>query len=311
MGSSSQTTNSSQNSNTNSSGTSTTAPGWAPQLQALTNAFSQAGGALTQAQGVTATPGQSASGMTGSNNTVGATGGALSQNGADATATGLGQLTNYNPYATNNPQAIVDAANKYVAGQNIQAQTDAAMQQAKETARDVTLPGIAQNAALSGNASSSRRGIAEGLVQRSLAENAQNTYNSLSGQAYKDGLALAENQAQSNNAGALSAAGQAASAGTNAANAGTSAVSNAINNVGNANNVDQNNFTNSVNNNFAALNDYMKLIGSQNWGSTTTGSSSSQTQGTGTSTTTSNPSAFQMISGLLGAAGQGLSLFGL
>jgi hypothetical protein len=310
MGTSTSTTNTSQNSNTNTSGNSTTTPGWQPQLDALTNAFNQAGGALSNAQGVKAPTGASAGSMAGSNAAVGSSGGALSTNGSNATATGLQQLTSYNPYATNNPQSIVDAANKYVSGQNIQAQTDAAMQQAKETARDVTLPGITQNAAMTGNASSSRTGIAEGLVQRSLAENAQNTYNSLSSQAFQNGLGLAQNQAQANNTGALTAATNAANAGTNAANSGTNAVSNAINNVGNSNAVDQTNFNNSVGNNFSALQDYMKLIGSTNWGSSTSTNGTSTSQGTGTSQTQTSPSALSMISGLLGVAGQGASLFG-
>ncbi|WP_368508084.1 hypothetical protein [Bradyrhizobium lupini] len=310
MGSSSQTTNSSQNSNTQSSGTTTSAPGWQPQLDALTNAFTQAKGALSTAQGVAGPSSTSAQPLLQNNNIVNSSGGALSTTGADATTAGLGQLTGFNPFANNNTQSVIDAAKQYASGADIDAMTNAATQQARETARDVTLPGIAQNAALTGNASSSRRGIAEGLVERSLAENAQNVHNSLASQAYQNGLSLAENQAQANNSGALTAATNAANAGTNAANAGTNAVSNSITNTGNANTVDENNFNNGVNNNFAALNDYMKLVGSNNWGSTTSSNSNSQTQGTGTSTTQSNPSAFQMISGLLGMAGQGASLFG-
>lgn len=310
MGSSSQTTNSSQNSNTQTNGTTSSAPGWAPQLSALTNAFTQANGALSTAQGYSATPGASAQPMLGTNGAVNSNGGALSTSGADATKTGLAQLTGYNPYATNNTQSLIDAAKQYASGQNIQAQTDAAMQQAKETARDVTLPGIEQNAALTGNTNSSRTGIAQGLVERSLAENANNTYNALASQAYNNGLTLAENQAQANNTGALTAASNAANAGTNAANAGTTAVSNSITNTGNANLVDENNYNNNVNNAYAPLNDYMKLVGGTNWGSTTNTNGTSSTQGTGTQTTQSNPSAFQMISGLLGMAGQGASLFG-
>jgi hypothetical protein len=42
------------------------------------------------------------------------------------------------------------------------------MLNARQTARDVTLPQINQNAAISGNSNSSRTGIAEGLVQRGL-----------------------------------------------------------------------------------------------------------------------------------------------
>lgn len=310
MGSSSQTTNSSQNSNTQTSGTTSSAPGWAPQLAALTTAFNQAGGALSKAQGYGTPDSTSAQPLLQNNNIVNSSGGALSTTGADATTAGLSHLTGFDPSATNNTQSIIDAAKQYASGQNIDAMTNAAMQQAKETARDVTMPGIEQNAAISGNTNSSRAGIADGLVQRSLAENAQNIHDSLASQAYQNGLSLAENQAQANNTGALTAATNAANSGTNAANAGTNAVSNSITNTGNANTVDENNYNNNVNNSYAPLNDFMKLVGGTNWGSTTSTNGTSSTQGTGTSTTQSNPSAFQMISGLLGMAGQGASLFG-
>jgi hypothetical protein len=48
------------------------------------------------------------------------------------------------------------------------------MQGATETARDVTMPGIEQNAAMTGNTNSTRTGIADGLVQRGLAEQSAN-----------------------------------------------------------------------------------------------------------------------------------------
>jgi hypothetical protein len=308
MGSSSQTTNSSQNSNTASSGTSTTAPGWAPQLADLTNAFNLANGALSQSQGATATPGTNTSFDTSGlyNN-----GGTLNTSGTNATTGALTGLSNYDPTTQNNPAAISAAAKQYADSQNIGAQTAAATNQAMETARDVTLPGIEQNAAISGNTNSSRAGIADGLVQRSLAENAQNTYNSLYGQAYGQGLSLASSNANANNSNELGALNDAAGQGTSAANAGASDQAAALSNTGTQNTNNENNFLNSSSNPYAALANYMKIIGSTNWGSTTSSNANSATQGTGTSTTQTNPSALSVIGGLLGATGQGLSLFGL
>lgn len=297
MGSSSN-TNSSQNQNTNYSNTSSTAPGWQPQTNALTNAFNQAGGALSNAQSYKA-PTSTDANLT-NNSTISDNGVKLSNSGADAAAAGLGALSKYNASNTNNTQSLVDAANQYVKGQNIQAQTDAAMQQAKETARDVTLPGIAQNAATSGNSDSSRSGIAQGLVQRSLAENAQNTYNSLSSQAYQNGLQLAQTQANNNNSLNLNAANSAASAGNNAATAGANTYSSALNNTSTANNINQSNYSNKVSNAYAALQQYMNLIGDKNWGNQTNTSGNSQSAGNATSNTQNNPGLLSNISSGLG-----------
>jgi hypothetical protein len=301
MGSSS-TQNSSQNNNTNYSGSSSSAPGWAPQTSALTNAYNQAGGALTNAQSVTAPTGTSAN-LDG-NAALSGNGVNLSNSGTSAATSGLGALTNYNAGSTNNTQSTIDAAKKYADGQDIQAQTNAAMQQAKEQVRDVALPGIQQNAAIGGNSDSSRSGIAQGLVERSLAENSQNTYNSLYSQAYQNGLNLAQTQANNNNGLNLNAANAAASQGNSAVNTGQNAYSGALNNTGTANNINQGNYNNGVGNAYSALQQYMNLIGGTNWGSTTSTNGSSQTQGTGTSTTQNNPGLLSNISsgvGLLGA----------
>jgi hypothetical protein len=301
MGSKSD-TQTSQNQNTNYSGTATSAPGWQPQTSALTAAFNQAPGALAQAQSYTAPQGTAAN-LNGnaalSNNGVN-----LSNSGTNAAASGLGALSGYNAGNTNNTQSISDAAKQYADNQNIGAQTAAATHQAMEQARDVTLPGIQQNAAIGNNTDSSRNGIAQGLVQRSLAENTQNTYNSLYGQAYGNGLNLAQTQANNNNGLNLNAANAAASQGNSAVNTGQNAYSGALNNTGTANNINQGNFTNNVGNAYAALQPYMNLFGGTNWGTTTNTSGNSQTQGTGTSSTQNDPGLLSNISsgiGLLGA----------
>jgi hypothetical protein len=162
-----QTQNTSQNNNTNYSGTATSAPGWAPQVSALTAAFNQAPGALATAQSYKGPQGTNTnfdtSGLYGNGST-------LNTSGTNAASSGLGALSNFNAGATNNPQSLIDSAKQFADGQNIGAQTNAALQQAREQVRDVTLPGIQQNAAIGNNTDSSRNGIAQGLVERSLAE---------------------------------------------------------------------------------------------------------------------------------------------
>lgn len=304
---------------------STTTPGFAPQNADLTTAFNDANGALSQAQQAqaptnytaTMTPDQLATfqsilGYTNGNTTPGsqaAAGNTNTTNGTNATAGALTGLGNYNPSASNNPQSLVDAANSYVAGQNIPAQVAQATQQANEQARDVTLPQIEQNAQMTGNTNSSRTGIADGLVQRGLAENAQNLSGALSSQAFANGLNLAENQANSNNTAALTALTNEGNIGNTTTSTGVNANNSSINNQGalyglaeNAGQGEQQNnqenLTNqqqqyqaAVNDPFAALQNYYGIVGANNWGQTTNG------------TTTTTPSITSILGGLLGAGG--------
>jgi hypothetical protein len=299
---------------------------WAPQAAALTDAFQKAQGAYGQASQAKAptdfvaqfTPDQlgvfkSMLGYGNNTSTAGtsATGGALQTAGTNATTGALSGLGAFDPTKLNNASSITDVANQYVAGQNIDAQVNNSMRNARETARYLTLPGIEQNAAITGNANSSRTGIAQGLVERGLAEQSNDLGASLRSQAYKDGLALASSNANANNANSLGALTSAAGAGTNAANTGVDASSSAISDQGNLfnlasggaaggqaatqANLDNQNaqFQSGTSAPYAALQQLMGIIGSNNWGSSTTG----------TSTTTKTPGAFEVLGGLLGTAG--------
>jgi hypothetical protein len=321
MGSSTQETSKNEN----------TTP-WAPQAAALTDAFGKAQtayGQASQAQAPTDfvaqfTPDQlgvfkSMLGYGTGTSTAGTstTGNALQTAGTNATQGALSGLTNYDPTKLNNTQSISDAANQYVSGQNIDAQVNNAMLNARQTARDVTLPGIDQNAAITGNANSSRAGIAQGLVERGLAQQSADLGASLRSQAYQQGLQLASNNANANNTNSLGALTGAAGAGTNAANSGVNASSSAINDqkglydlaTGGASgqqqaqqaNLDNQNaqFQSGTQSPYAALQGLMGIIGANNWGGQTTG----------TSTTTKTPSAFETIGGLLGAGASAAKLF--
>lgn len=309
---------------------------WAPQGAALQTGFDAAGNALTQSQAAAANgapkdyTAQFDPALIGQFNNMlgyanGTNTGALNNagnnaatSGSNASSAALSQLLGYNPSAQNNPSALINTANQYVAGQNIPDQVKAAMQGATETARDVTMPGIAQNAAISGNSDSSRRGIAEGLVQRGLAEQSANMQNSMTGQAFGQGLSLASNNANANNQAALTAAAQAANAGNTALYAGGNAVNGSINGQGalfgmgsNAGQgltaAQQANLTNQnqqyqagINDPYAALMPYMKLVGSQLYGTNTNG----------TTTTQNDPGIAGILGGLLGGAGSLASGFG-
>lgn len=304
---------------------STTSP-WAPQASALTSAFSNAQNAYGQASQAVAptnytaqfTPDQLATfhdmlGYSNGTNTgnLNTSGNANVTNGTNATGGALSGLASYNPAAANNPAALENAASSYVAGQNIPAEVQAAMLSGEQTARNVTLPGIVQNANISGNADSSRTGIAQGLVEQGLAEQAGALSGQLGSQAYQHGLDLASSNANANNTNSLAALTNEGNIGNTATNTGTNAVSSGINDQGSLYSLGENagqgeqaanqaNLTNqlqqyqhAVQDPYAALNGLMQIIGSNNWGA----------QQQGTSTTTTTPSAFSVIGGLLGSAG--------
>lgn len=300
---------------------------WAPQAGALTSAFSNAQNAYGQASTAKAptdfvaqyTPDQlatfqSALNYANNNGTPSqnsATGTALSNAGTSATTGALTGLGQYDPTKLNNTQSIVDSANKYVAGQDIDSQVRNAMLNATQTARDVTLPGIEQNAATTGNTNSSRTGIAEGLVQRGLAQQSADLGATMRNSAYQTGLQLASANANANNTNQLGALTGAANAGTAAANAGVNAGSQSITDRGNLFNLatqagsgqqaasqanlnnQQAQYQSQVSSPYDALNGLMGIIGTNNWGSNSTG----------TSTSTSSPSAWSVLGGLLGTAG--------
>lgn len=308
--------------------TGNTQPGFAPQVSALTTAFNGAQDAYGKAsQAVAPTdftaqmdPSQIAAFQQmiqqGSNlspaNTQAATGAALQGAGTAGVTGALSGLSNYNAANATNPDAINAAANQYVAGQNIPAQVAAAMQGATEQARDVTMPGIEQNAAIGGNTNSSRTGIADGLVQRGLAEQSANLDGSLSGTAYANGLNLASANANASNTANLGALSTAGSIGNTAAgtgvNAGTASVADQgalsseaaaggaglTQNTQNALTNQLQQFQSATTSPYAAAQGLMSVAGTNNWGQNTTG----------TSNTTSTPSAWDTISGLMSSGGK-------
>jgi hypothetical protein len=306
----------------------TTAP-WAPQAAALQTGFDAAGNALTQSQAAVnggapkdytaqfdpALIGQFNNMLGYANNTnTGALNNAGNQaatNGANGSQAALTKLLGYDPSTMNNPSTLIDQANQYVAGQNIPGQVQAGMFNATQNARDVQMPGIAQAAAGSGNSDSSRRGIAEGMVQRGLAQQGSALEAQLGGQAFGQGLQLASNNAQNNNQSLLTAAVNAGNVGNSGLYAGTGAVGGAINGQGSIFGMGTNagqgltaaqqaNLTNQqqqyqgdVNNPYGALMPYMKAVGSQLYGTNTNG----------TTTTQNDPGVAGILGGAAGAAG--------
>ena len=301
---------------------------WGPQASALQTGFDAAGNALSKSSAAAANEpanyvasfdpaliGQfnNMLGYANKNNTnnLNTAGNEAATSGANASSAALSKLLGYDPTKLNNPQTLIDQANQYVAGQNIPAQVKSAMLNATQTARDVTLPGIEQHAAISGNTDSSRNDIQQGLVERGLAEQSNSLENSLTGQAYGQGLGLASANANANNQSQVTADNAAASGGNTGLYAGSGAVNSSITGQGNIFGIGENagqgltsaqqailnntaqKYQAGVNDPYAALTPYMKLVGSQLYGTNTTG----------TTTTTKDPGALDILSGVLGAAG--------
>lgn len=296
---------------------------WGPQATALTSAFSNAQNAYGKSSSAVAptdftaqmTPEQLATfrSMTGygGNSAIpgseAAAGSSLMDSGVSGATGALSRLGAFNPSATNNPGAIASGANTYADGLNIPGAVQAAMRDATQEARDVTLPGMESSAAGTGNINGSRTGIAEGLVQRGLAEKAGDLSATMRNDAYTTGAGLTAGALTNNNAQALEAASGAGALGSSMATGGAGLGSNSINDQGNlftlANaggaGIQQNNqldltnllqrYQSQTNSPYDALNGLMGIIGSNNWGSNSTGQS----------TTTSTPSAFQTIGGLM------------
>jgi hypothetical protein len=313
--------------------TGSTQPGFAPQVGALTTAFNGAQNAYGQASQAVAPTDFTAQmdptalaafnqmvqqgGNLSTPNTQAATGNALQADGTSGVGGALSGLSNYNASTATDPNAINSAAQQYVQGQNIPAQVAAAMQGATQTAQDVTMPGIEQNAAIGGNTNSTRTGVADGIVQRGLAEQSANLNGSLSGTAYANGLNLASanaNAANTANLGALSTEGSVGNtAASTGVNAGTASVANqgALSSEAAAggagltaaqqailtNQLQQ--FQSATTSPYAAAQGLMSVAGTNNWGQNTTG----------TSNTTSTPSAWDTISGLMSSGGSLLGSF--
>lgn len=225
--------------------------------------------------------------------------------GTGNAATG-GALAGYGNFlAGNNAQGLTDQANAIAKGFDVQGAVDSATRIATRNAAENVLPSLYRGAAAGGNLNSDRTALAEGVVNRGLQENAQGLAASLMNQNYQTGLSAAQGLNSQN----LSALGALGSIGQSLGQSGLNALSTNINNSGaianqaqeGANTVqqlDQSKLTNDIqkfseqqNFPWQALQNYMGIVGGQNWGGTTN------------STTTTNPSGWSIAGGLLGGLG--------
>jgi hypothetical protein len=206
---------------------------------------------------------------------------------------------------------ITNAGNAYRDAQDIPGQVKAAMLGANQEANDVTLPGIDSAAAGTGNTNSSRTGVASGIVERGLAQQAGALTSQLGANAFATGAGFG-NDLISQRLASLSGQG---GLGIGALGQGTQSLSSGVNDqgalggqaiagAGGAQENQQLGFNNQnqafnfgANAPYAALAPYMNLL-NVNAGGTTNG------------TSTSTPSFMQTIGSLLGAGGSALGSSG-
>lgn len=228
---------------------------------------------------------------------------------ASGTAGATGALTDLlsagstDPTAANLASATAYAQNPYI-GQMV----DNALQTAREQVRDVTLPGITTGAAASGNTNSSRTGIAQGLVERALAEQGAGLYGQLAGSAYSQGLSQAEQQREAN-LGALSTAG---GLGTTIAGQGSGNLGGSIGAAGDLFSLAQGGGAGLQASQQAAIDQILQKYGFgvqapyaplQSFASLINPVAALGTQGTSSGTSTYTPSIYQVIGGLMNSGG--------
>jgi len=108
--------------------------------------------------------------------------------------------------STDPTQSNIASAGQYADNPWMNGMIDAASRDVVRNLNENELPGLNQAATGSGNINSSRAGVAEGIMRRGAADQIGDIASQLRGQAYQNGLGLAEG-ARTANMGGLGAAG--------------------------------------------------------------------------------------------------------
>lgn len=240
--------------------------------------------------------------------TTGDIGTAVAGAGSNALQSALSGLQGYTPQG--NTQSNIDAATAYANNPAIDGQIQAAMRDAQRSVSEQVLPQLARSEALSGNTMSTKNAISQGIVERGLADQTADTSANIRSQAYNTGLQLAENGRQADNSNILQSLLGTASAGTGAVGTGLGGLTDSLNQQTGLFNLanqagqgqqaaDQASIDNAkgmseyANNNvWQNLQNMFGIVGSNQWGGTSTGESTKE----------STPSLWSTIGSGLGLA---------
>lgn len=289
----------------NTSSTSTTAPSWQPQVGALTQAFGGAQNAYNTQLGMgnyegdyIAAPNATQYGAI--DQATNFAQGNAANVGNNQINQGQGLLSNYGT-GTNAANALynfgsasqtqnnINTANQYAQNPYIDQAVNAATYGANRNAAENTVPNLYRAAASSGNLNSDRAALAQGVIGRGLAENAQNIGATMRYNMFNNGL----NQANTQNQQQLGALSNAGSLGANLGGAGSNMMSQGITDASNLanlysgagsalNSLNQSYLDNAlakyqgkIQNTWSPVQNLYNIAGANNWGSTTTGNTSS------------------------------------
>jgi hypothetical protein len=211
---------------------------------------------------------------------------------------------------------ITDAG-LYADNPYISSMVDAATRDAGRGLYEGALPQAARQGAISGNTNSSKQGIREGILERGYQDLRGDVSADLRGQAYSQGLNLAQQQRQHEDQAGLERLSGFGSLGLGAADGGMSALNNsvkamsdqfALGNEGASGlqAADQQKLSNELakyafnkDDPWGSIQNYFNIIGSNNWGGSTTATGSKNT--TGQTSSTASPAA--TFGGILTALG--------
>lgn len=325
--------NSSTKSGTNFSITNSSTSPWAPQTDYILNAFKaaqgnydsmranpytgqyQAGSTQQQrdAYGNAITQAQNQQSAVDRMIAQGQQNAALGWDAANSATGALARFGNTDQTANN-----ISAAQRYAAGFDTDGQVKAAMQAANRNAAEGDIPSLYRSSAAAGGLNSDRAALAQGVVERGLAETAGNLYAQLNNSNYQNGL----NLAQSDNGRTLQALTAAGQLGAGIGQAGVNEQTGAINTQGALNNQAQSaanglqglnqldlsanlkNYLGKYQMQNDALSSLWNIIGAKSWGENT----HRTTVGSETERQSSNPSLLSTIGIGIGSVG---SLLGL
>jgi hypothetical protein len=203
--------------------TTTDTKPWQPQADALKSIFNNAGSLYQSKAGTPWYTGDLYAGMDPATaqaiqNTLGYVGGQGTQNSSALTGggksllesgtTGLtGAADKLSQMAGTDPtKANIDAASQYANNPFLQGQIDAASRDVTRNLYENDLPTIDRAATGTGNINSSRAGIAAGVAMRGAQDQIGDIASTMRGNAYNNGLSLAENARTANMSG-MGAAG--------------------------------------------------------------------------------------------------------
>lgn len=190
----------------------------------------------------------------------------------------------YNRLGQDPTASNIQAAGMYANNPFLDGAIDAASRDVTRNLTESVLPGINRGASGSGNVNSTRAGVAEGVALRGAQDRIGDIASSVRADAYDKGLSRAESARQFNIGGQLDAnqgLGTAAGLGLDYANAGSSLTNTNADNLVKSGTLLQNEQQKLLDQDLARwqandtrpwdiLNRYWGIVGSNNWGQTTT-----------------------------------------